>query len=394
MRLAYAILLATTSVATATVAAPALAQASATQTATVPNNAALRAWFEKKYEEQVLESPLTLTSLGRKERYGEIDEFSLAAQDKNLAWQKASVEEMERTFDYASLNAADKLSYDLWKYEYEQAAASAKWRDSGYVFTQMQGIHVYLPTALISQHSVGSAQEMRDYISRVSATGRAIGQLVDLAEPRAAAGVRPPYFAYDFVIAEATKLKSGAPFDDGADNALWKDGKAKIAKLVDAKTITAADGDTLRAELEAALKGGYKAGYDRLVTFMTADKPNAAKVATGVGSLPNGQAYYAHRLANSTTTDLTPEQVHQIGLDDVKRIHAEMEAIKTKVGFAGDLKAFFEHVKTDPANYYPQGDEGAKMYIDAAKAAIDNIESKLPQYFGLLPKAALEVQRV
>lgn len=394
MRFAYALLLAAAPVAVMAPAIPAFAQDTAGQTASVPNNAALRAWFEAKYEEQILDSPLRLTSLGRKERYGEIDDLSLAAQDKDLAWAKASVEEMERTFDYASLNAADKLSYDLWKYEYEQAAKAAEWRDSGYVFTQMQGIHVFLPTSLISQHRVDTAQDMRDYISRVGGIGRAIGQLVDIAEPRAANGVRPPYFAYDFVIAEATKLKSGAPFDGGADNAIWQDGKAKIAKLVEAGTITAAEGDAMRGQLEAALKGGYKAGYDRLVNFMTADKPNAAKVATGVGALPNGQAYYAHRLAASTTTDLTPEQVHQIGLDDVKRIHAEMEAIKNKVGFEGDLKAFFEHVKTDPANYYPQGEEGAKAYIDAATAAIDNIESKLPQYFGLLPKAALEVKRV
>ena len=319
MRFAYALLLAAAPVAVMAPAIPAFARDTAAQAASVPNNAALRAWFEAKYEEQILDSPLRLTSLGRKERYGEIDDLSLAAQDKDLAWAKASVEEMERTFDYASLNAADKLSYDLWKYEYEQAAKAAEWRDSGYVFTQMQGIHVFLPTSLISQHRVDTAQDMRDYISRVGGIGRAIGQLVDIAEPRAANGVRPPYFAYDFVIAEATKLKSGAPFDGGADNAIWQDGKAKIAKLVEAGTITAAEGDAMRGQLEAALKGGYKAGYDRLVNFMTADKPNAAKVATGVGALPNGQAYYAHRLAASTTTDLTPEQVHQIGLDQGQR---------------------------------------------------------------------------
>ena len=86
--------------------------------------------------------------------------------------------------------------------------------------------------------------------------------------------------------------------------------------------------------------------------------------------------------------------MHQIGLDDVKRIHAEMEAIKDQVGFDGDLQSFFAYIKEDKDNYFPQGDEGAQMYIDAATAALDNIESKLPQYFGLLPKAGLEVRRV
>jgi uncharacterized protein (DUF885 family) len=394
MRFHHALLLAAAPLAMLATTAPVLAQAETQAEAPADHNAELRAWFDAKYEEQVLDSPLMLTSLGRKERYGEIDDFSLAAQDEDLAWLKATVEEMERTFDYASLSTADKLSYDLWKYEYESAAKSAAWRDNTYVFTQMQGVHSYLPSMLIGQHRVDTAQDMRDYISRVGQIGRAIGQLVDIAEPRVAAGVRPPYFAYDIVIAEAKKLTAGAPFDDGADHALWADGKANIAKLAEAGTITAAQADTMRGELEAALKGGYRAGYDRLIAFMTADKPNASTTGVGVGGLPRGAEYYAHRLAASTTTDLTAEQVHQIGLDDVARIHAEMEAIRAQVGFEGDLKAFFEHIRTGEFNYYPDGDEGAAQYIADATKAIDNIESKLPQFFGLLPKAGLEVKRV
>ena len=398
MRFHHALLLAAAPLAVISAPAPAAAQteveAEVPAEATPEHNPELRAWFDEKYEEQVLDSPLMLTSLGRKERYGEIDDFSLAAQDEDLAWLKATVEEMERTFDYASLSPADKLSYDLWKYEYERAAEAARWRDNSYVFTQMHGAHTFLPTLLISQHRVDTAQDMRDYISRVGQIGRAIGQLVDIAEPRAAAGVRPPYFAYDFVIAEADKLISGAPFDDGADNALWKDGKAKIAALVEGGTITGAEAVTMRGELEAALKGGYRTGYDRLIAFMTADRPNAPEIGVGIGALPNAEGYYAHRLAASTTTGLTAEQIHQIGLADVARIHGEMEAIKEEVGFEGDLQAFFEHIRTGEFNYYPDGDEGAQMYIDAAAAAIDNIESKLPEYFGLLPKAGLEVKRV
>ena len=398
MRFHYALLLAAAPLAVCAPAVPAFAQSEApveTQAESAPeHNAELRAWFDAKYEEQVLDSPLTLTSLGRKERYGEIDDFSLAAQDEDLAWLKATVEEMERTFDYDSLSTADKLSYDLWKYEYERAAESARWRENSYVFTQMHGAHTFLPSILISQHDVDTAQDMRDYISRVGQIGRALGQMVDIAEPRAAVGVRPPYFAYDFVIAEAEKLVSGAPFDDGAENALWADGKAKIAKLAEGGTIAEAQAETMRGELEAALEGGYREGYDRLIAFMTSDRPNAPETGVGIGGLPNAEAFYAHRLENSTTTELTAEQIHQIGLDDVARIHREMEAIKDQVGFDGDLQAFFDHIRTGEFNYYPDGDEGAQMYIADATKAIDNIESKLPEYFGLLPKAGLEVKRV
>jgi uncharacterized protein (DUF885 family) len=354
----------------------------------------LHAWFEAKYEEQLQFSPITLTQLGRKERYGEIDDLSNEAADEQLAWQKATVEEMERTFDYDSLNAQDRLAYDLWKYEYESAADAAKWRGNAYVLSQMQGIHTTLPSLIISIHRVETLQDMKDYISRVGQFERALGQVVDRAEANAARGVRPPYFAYDFVIAESRKLIDGAPFNDGPDTALWQDGKAKIAALVEAGTIDEAAAEGLRAELEAALRTSYLPGYQRIIAFMERDKANAPTVATGVGGLPDGAEYYASRLWQSTTTDLTAEQIHQIGLDDIRRLRAEMEAIRQQVGFEGDLQAFFEHVRTGDFNYFPQGDEGAQAYIDTAAAAIDTIEAQLPAYFGLLPKAGLEVRRV
>ena len=111
MRFQNTLLLAAAPVALFAVTAPAFAQTAPAETSEASSenhNAELRAWFDAKYEEQVMDSPLWLTSLGRKERYGEIDDFSLAAQDKDLAWKKATVEEMERTFDYDSLSSADK----------------------------------------------------------------------------------------------------------------------------------------------------------------------------------------------------------------------------------------------------------------------------------------------
>jgi uncharacterized protein (DUF885 family) len=369
------------------------AQAQAEQAA-ASESARLHAWFEAKYEEQLQFSPLTLTQLGRKERYGEIDDLSIEAADAQLAWQKATVEEMEREFDYDALNAQDRLAYDLWKYEYESAAEAAKWRGNSYVLSQMQGIHTTLPSLIISIHQVETLQDMKDYISRVGQFERALTQVAERAEANAARGVRPPYFAYDFVIAESRKLIEGAPFTDGPDTALWQDGKAKIATLVEAGTIDEPTAERLRGELETALRTSYLPGYQRIIAFMEGDKANAPTVATGVGSLPDGAEYYASRLRQSTTTELTADEIHQIGLDDIRRLRAEMEAIREQVGFEGDLQAFFEHVRTGDFNYFPEGDEGAQAYIDAAAAAIDTIESQLPAYFGLLPKAGLEVRRV
>lgn len=369
---------------------PAAAQEQAAET----ESERLHKWFEAKFEEQLQFSPLWLTSLGRRDRYGDLDDFSIEGADAELAWHKASVEELERSFDYDKLGLQDRLSYDLWKYEYESSARSAKWRTNSYIYTQMGGAHASLPSSIISMHRVESPEDMEAYISRVGQFERALGQMTDRAEANAAGGVRPPYFSYDFVIAESKRLIDGGPFTDGPDTALWADGKAKIAALRESGAIDEAAAQGLRSRLEAALKASYLPGYQRLIAFMEADRPNAPEVATGVGSLPNGAAFYNDRLLASTTTDLTAEQIHQIGLDEVARIHREMEAIKASTGFEGDMAAFFKHVREADWNYFPDNDEGAQMYIDAAKAAIDNIEGELPNWFGLLPKAALEVRRV
>src|SRR5699024_3593161 len=135
--------------------------------------------------------------------------------------------------------------------------------------------------------------------------------------------------------------------------------------------------------------------FDQIIAWYTADLPNAVENPSGVGSThPDGDAYYAERLRASTTTDLTANEVHRIGLEEVARIRGEMEALKESVGFEGDLQAFFEFVRTDPQFKYPNTDEGRQAYIDDATAAIETIKEQLPDYFGLLPKADLVVKRV
>ena len=342
MRLKFVLALAAAPLPLTAVAFPALAQEQPAES----EGERLNRWFEEKFEEQLQFSPLWLTSLGRRDRYGDLDDFSIENADWQLAWHKATVEEMEREFDYDKLGPQERLSYDLWKYEYESSARAARWRDNAYVFTQMQGVHSSLPSQLISTHRVETPADMEAFISRVSQFERVFDQLVERAEANAARGVRPPYFAYDIVIAEAKKLIDGAPFTGGPDTALWADGKAKIAALVEAGAIDEAAAADMRTRLEKALKDSYLPGYQRLIAFMEADRPNAPAVATGVGSLPDGAAYYAHQVQQSTTTDMTPEQIHRLGLAEVERIHAEMNAIKERVGFEGDLDAFFENVRT------------------------------------------------
>ncbi len=358
----------------------------------------LNQWFEQQFETELMMSPMSLTALGRKDRYDEIDDMSEAAEIEQLEWKRNSVLEMKDSFDYEQLSDDAKLSYDLWEYQYKQSAKGAEFRRSSYVFTQMSGVHAYLPTFLMSFHKVDSLEDMQAYIARISELGRAMNQLVDRAKLNASEGVRPPRFAYEVVGDEARAIISGTPFTESeSESSLWADARAKVEALTESASITQPQAEQLLASVRTALVEKLAPSYENLISFVDADIENTSKQSQGVHANPNGDAYYAYRLNAMTTTDMTAEQIHQLGLDEVKRLRAEMEALKDKSGFEGTLQEFFVYIRDsqdDEKFYFANTDEGRQGYIDQATAAIDNIKKELPNYFGILPKGDLVVKRV
>jgi len=379
-------------------APPAATSASASTPATAgatTADARLNAWFERKYEEQLKFSPIQLTMLGRKELYSTLDDMSREGAARRLAWQVAAVEEMTSSFDYAALGDDAKLSWDLFVYQKDAAQAANRFSDHRYPFEQMGGAQSFLPTFLINFHKVETEADYVAYVARLREVPRAFGGLMDQVKRSAAAGIRPPRFAHEGVIEQAGKVVAGAPFTAGKDSALWADAQAKADALVKAGAIDAARAQVLKADARKTLLEAVQPAFADVIAWYKADLPNAKRNPPGVGSThPDGAAYYAERLRSSTTTDMTPEQVHQLGLAEVARIRGEMEALKVKVGFKGDLKAFFKFVDTDPRFKYPNTEAGRQGYIDDATKAIATIKKQLPNYFGLLPKADLVVKRV
>ena len=358
----------------------------------------LNTWFEEKFEAEVLESPIQLTFLGRDERQGEIDDFSEAGLDAQLERSRANLAELKANFDYNKLTPDAKISYDIWVYQAERAEAADEFRYNTYVFEQMQAIHSFFPQLLIAFHKVIDGEDMDNYLSRISGSAVAIDQLIAASKRVAEDGVRPPYFAFDSVIEESRKIITGAPFDEnGEDSAVWADAKAKIANLLEQGEIDQTKADQLTADIRTALVEEWQPAYERLIAWQEEDRVNATEEAQGVSSLPNGIAYYNERLANQTTTSLTADEIHEIGLAEVARLRGEMETIKDEFGFEGTLPEFFAFLrdnKDDERLYYPNTDEGRQGYIDDATAAIDGIKAVLPDYFGILPKADMVVKRV
>ncbi len=245
------------------------------------DTARINTWFEAKFKEQLAFSPIQQTFLGQKT--GELDDMSIAAQDQQLAWRRATTTEMRKSFDYAKLSSEAQTSYDIWLYQLEQAEAAVRFRTNAYVFDQMSAVHSFLPQLLIAFHRVDDVSDMEGYINRIRESGRALRQLTEISKKNATTGVRPPRFAYDFVIDESTKIITGAPFTDGGpDSAVWADAKAKIAALQKKGALSDARAKAMLADVQAALTGPFKAGL-RLADRMAAGRPQP-DAGTGGGS--------------------------------------------------------------------------------------------------------------
>ncbi|MFT5851060.1 MAG: hypothetical protein ACI87J_001026 [Colwellia sp.] len=363
----------------------------------------LNQWFAVKYEEELQMSPMMLTFLGRKEKYDQVDEMTLAAEQKKFAWQKQSIAELNGQFNYKKLDNEAKISYDIWQQQYQEAVAAQAFINNNYIFTQFNGIQVFAVQFLINFHKVDNETDMLAYNTRIAGTATAIDQLLERAKENASKGVRPPRFAYQGVIEQATNLITGAPFLEdkkvpeettGNDVALWADAKRKIAVLVKNNVIDQAKADQLQAQAKKALINRFLPSYQALIAWFNADIINTDAVAKGVSSQPNGKDFYNFKLKSSTTTDLTAEEIYDTGVSEVARITKEMIKIKDKVGFEGDLHKFFTFIKTDDQFFFNNNDGGRQDYIDQTELYLATIEKELANFFGVLPKAKLVVKRV
>ena len=356
----------------------------------------LNVWLDQRYEEELLFSPIGLTRLGRKTLYNQIDDFSEAAELAQYRWREKTVEQLRREFDYEQLSSEARISYDFWIYRFNRETRGLPYLGHEYFFTQMYGLHSDLPAFLINRHRVDSQQDMQDYIQRIRGVSTALDQQRDRAKAAAKQGIRAPRFSYEAVIDQSRMLISGAPFSDQTvkKSPLWADASKKIAALLDEGVISDQRAEALQQEVKAALISDLKPAYLRLITWLQQDVGNTAETVKGVGALPNGENYYQFLLANYTTTDLTVEAVHQLGLQEVARIGLEMETIKQQVEFEGSLQAFFQFIRHDKRFFEFNDDAGRQAYIDKTNLYLQQMHARLPGYFGILPQAPLVVRRV
>lgn len=356
----------------------------------------LNEWLDGQYEEQLDFSPQSRTRLGEKTNNHLLDEVTEQAADERLDWLRQSVATMSEEFDYEELNEDGKLSFDMWAYSLQQAEAAVPFRRHGYVFGR-GGPQTYIPSFLLSFHTVDDETDLAAYISRLEQIDRVLLDLLERAQLAAADGIRPPRFSYDFALTEIARVTSGVPFnnsDDTPNSPLWVDIQTKAESLRESDVI---DTEQLQDYLDQAreiLSGEVLQAYQQVQSWLEEDLVNTSAEPQGVSSLPQGQDYYAQRLFRMTTVELSAQEIHDIGLAEVERLQAEMELIREQVEFEGSLQDFFAFMREDPQFYYPNTDEGRQEYLDVNNEYLDAINEKLPEFFGRLPKADLEVRRV
>ena len=363
------------------------------QAAAQSEDARLAAFFEQAFQKRIALSPQAMTSLGIKRDYGRLDDGTDAAAERALALSEAQLARMKAEFDPAALSPDSRMSMRLFEYGVEQARLSNRWRDWGFQFAANGNPTTGLPVFMINQHRVDSVEDAEAYVSRLRDSERVMQEIAAELRQRAAAGLISPNFVFEPSIENTRNIVAGAPFDDGADNPVWADFQRKVGAL-EADEATKA---RLLADGQAALTGEWKRGYEHVLAALAEVQVQAAAMPDrdgGVWRLPDGEAYYNARLRLSTTTDMTADQIHQIGLEEVARLHGEMQAIMDQVGFEGSLQEMFALLKTDPRFQYPNTPEGKEQYLADSRAFIAQVMEAAPRWFSDLPEAALEVRAV
>lgn len=352
-------------------------------------NVRLDAWFEEKFMENARNYPQYLAQLGIRERMDEWNDPSRAFELEQLEKARLNLAELRASFDPAALDEGHRLSYELYVKSVEDDLSGIPWIDYSYPFNQMFGAHSSVPAFLINNHPIKSVEDAQNYIARLNGIQNYLGTYVANSKASATKGIQPPKFVYDHVIAASEAVITGAPFDDGSYSTLMED----FRKKVEALDLADEAREALYSDAVTALLTSVKPAYASVIQTMK-DQKKTSTTQDGVWKFPQGDEFYAYRLKMMTTTNMTADEIHDLGLSEVARIQGEMRDIMKTVNYKGSLKDFFKFLQTDPRFIYEDSDAGREAYMKDATDLINTMEGELDSVFLRKPKAKLEVKRV
>lgn len=357
---------------------PAAPQSATTSAADLDSRRkALNALFAQMWEDRLSHSPEFASTIGDKRWNDQLTDYSVEAYNAKLARDRDYLLKLA-AIDTAGMSDQEVLSKDLMVRQLIEDQEESQFKPWEMPVNQFNGLHLSLPQ-LVPQMSFTDEKDYDDYIARLNKVPTAFRQITDDTMTGMDDHRVPPKYLLEKVLVQVNALLAQKPEDSPF---------ARPLKKFPA-SISAADQTRIHDEVIAAITKQVYPAYQRFAKFLQAQYIPAGRTEPGIWALPDGDALYAFRVKQSTTTDLTPAQIHQIGVDEVARDEADMLAIAKKLGYA-DIAALRAAIAANPK----QHPASREALLDAYRADLDKMRPKLPELFNRLPKAPLQVEAV
>ncbi len=376
---------------------PEIAQPTYTQEQQNTAQQQAEAIFQQYYQYQIDSSPVLRSTLAMPGQF-EWDDISALAQQEHIEKIQAFRQQLIE-LEQGALSADTRLSYELLLHDIEQNLLFTPFEHHSYVLSQMGGWHTRIPNILINYQSINNIQEAHDYIERIKGVRHLFRDLINRLEEAEAAGIMAPQFVYPYVINAAQNVIQGAPFNNQGSSPIWEDFNNKL----DALNLFATSEKVLLKKAKRALERSLLPAYSDLISFLQQQALRAPKQQVAK-DLPQGEEYYQLLLQSHTTTNLSAEQIHQLGLKEVTRLQNEIRLLIKPLGYPAadvegvdirqlDLKTFFTWME-DSAERFEQDPQGEKDFIAYQRDKVAAMSMRLHQSFSQLPKTPIVVRPV
>jgi uncharacterized protein (DUF885 family) len=338
----------------------------------------LHALFDRAWETRLRESPLFATSVGRHEYDDRLPSVTPQDLQRRYELNKRELDELKQ-IDRGKLPAGEVVNYDMFRRQLDESIEGYELGDYEMPINADSGFHGGF-SRLPQDVPLATVKDYENYISRLRQWPRYVREEIELMR----AGIKRGFTVPRATLTGYDKTMSAHVVDDVTKSVFWKPFEKFPSTVPDEAR------ERLRSEGGKAVMEGAVAGYRELLDFFDNEYLPHARTTLGAYDLPNGRAYYQFKIREFTTTNLTPEQIHEIGLKEVDRISAEMNDVIKQTGFKGDFAAFLQFLRTDPQFY------AKKPYELLARASFiaKKIDGKLPSLFGKLPRLPYTVEPV
>ncbi len=338
----------------------------------------LEAFFREEWEYGLRQNPVFATLLGDYRYNDQLPDVSIESIKTDQAHDLETLKKLQG-INRSKLSETNRVSFDLYLLNTQQEIEGHRFPGHLAPINQMNGVQQSVPD-MVPQLPFLNVRHYEDYVARLNRLPVVIDQTIE----RMKEGIRHKITPPKITLRDVTK-QIQAQVVDKAENSVFYQPFAEFPEAV-----PEAERSRLQSAGKEAIEMRIVPAYSKLLEFWTKEYYPAARDSIGISALPEGEAWYAYLAKTSTTTDLTPKQIHEIGLKEVARIRAEMDQIIAQTGFKGSFEDFMHFLRSDPQFYYNSPDDLLAGYRDICK----RIDPQLPKLFGRLPRTPYGVREI